>query len=115
MLELILSSIIFLMFGYQLYQVVKLQRSTGNGLRYFQSGWTVVDFLSNTLMFICVLIWWDRIYRQANEYSIKLRYGVYDDLITKAYYIKLADGGAGLNAVNSAFEAMDSLISDLNW
>lgn len=63
--------IIITMFGWQVFHVARLQKRTGNGLRYFTSAGVWLEFASNTIMFVCIILWWDRVYLQARAWRVK--------------------------------------------
>lgn len=87
--------------------IPQVARLTGNPLSYFlASGWRAADFASTCLLVACVSMWWALVWREALPFAVAPRFDVYADLGADAAYLSLADGGAGLQAMHSAFSRL---------
>lgn len=86
-----------------------MARLTGNPLSYFlASGWRAADFASTCLLVACVSMWWALVWREALPFAIAPRFDVYADLGADAAYLSLAGGGAGLQAMHTAFSKLQA-------
>ncbi|GLC33126.1 hypothetical protein PLESTB_000367500 [Pleodorina starrii] len=113
--EIILSMWIIAMLLYNLWEIGYTQRTRGNFLKYFLSGWHWVEFASNGLLTACIIIWWVFKQQYAKTFNILIRYDVYQRLSPDANFLALQDSGANLVAANAAFSDLRELVDMLNW
>ena len=115
-LEIVLSGWICLLLLSTFWTMVVAQRKEGNFLRFFSSGWNWIEFISNSLLFTCMVLWWVYVDSYAKQFEIVLRYDVYADLNPEANYLALADNsGAGMQAMWASFSDLIDLIDMMNW
>ncbi len=51
------------------------QKTRGNFLKYFLSGWNWVEFCSNSLLTACVIMWWVIKEQYLRDFDINIRWG----------------------------------------
>ncbi|GFR50551.1 hypothetical protein Agub_g12825 [Astrephomene gubernaculifera] len=114
-LEIVLSMWISLLLLHNLWEIGYTQKTRGNFLKYFLSGWHWVEFTSNGLLTACMIIWWVFKEHYAKTFDISIRYNVYQSLSPDANFLALQDDGANLIAANTAFSDLRELVDMLNW
>ncbi|KXZ51016.1 hypothetical protein GPECTOR_14g257 [Gonium pectorale] len=114
-LEIVLTMWIFSLLLYNLWEIGYTQKTRGNFLKYFLSGWHWVEFASNGLLTACIIIWWVFKNTYAKKFDIAIRYNVYQDLAPDANFLALQDNGAHLTSANEAFSSLKELVDMLNW
>jgi hypothetical protein len=103
------------LFFSSVYQIIMCQVERKNFMLYFTKAWNVIDFVSNSLLSSCVIIWWIFVFKYARPFDIQLRYNVYANLHATADYLALADNGSGMVSMWHDFTDLQDLIDMLNW
>ncbi|PNH05688.1 hypothetical protein TSOC_008032 [Tetrabaena socialis] len=107
--EIILSMWISVLLLMNLWEIAATQKSRGNFLKYFLSGWHWVEFASNSLLTACMVIWWVFKSKYAKTFDIAIRYDVYQNLASDANFLALNANGVNLSGVNAAFADLKEL------
>ena len=84
-------------------------------MRYFLGGWNWIEFISNSMLALCMIIWWVWVRKYADTFDVAIRYNVYQDLGASANYLALGADGDNLSAANKSFKELRDLIDLLNW
>eukprot|EP00887_Chlorella_sp_A99_P002467 scaffold10.g2467.t1 len=114
-LELLLSACILYLVGAEARGLARAWALYRNPLKYFQSGWQVVDFACTALLAATNVMWWTLVWRYSLSFQLQLRYDVYADLGAQAARLALADGGAGLRAMHADFTQLQTISDSLAW
>lgn len=113
--EIILSIWISLLLLINFWDIGNCQKTKGNFLKYFLSGWNWVEFCSNGLLFSCMVMWWVISSKYASKFEIPIRRDVYAGLSAEANFLALQSNGAWLNEANNDFEELKQLVDMFNW
>ncbi|MEW5311378.1 MAG: hypothetical protein WDW38_003099 [Sanguina aurantia] len=112
--EILLSAWICAFLGGNLWLMAQAQTQHRNALRFFTSGWNVVEFISNGMMFSCMIMWWVWVRSYAKAFDISIRYDVYLELTPTANFLALSHSGDGMSAANNHTQQLRELVDLLN-